>query len=366
MKIAIMVPLFPPRWLAGTELATWNIARHLARRGHEVHVITTRDAGLTRESMEEGFLVHRLNYLKARFLGPLLFSIKTLLALRKINPDIIHAQSVLPGLYALVAKKVLGKPYIFSERGAVYFPSLFHNQIFKLALRNADAALALTGDMKEAMQKICRREIHVVPNGIDLERFENLSKDEMRLKLQVKIDERLVIFVGRFRPEKGVEYLIKAMEIIRQGDCSIKMVLAGEGPEEPHLKRLTAQLNLEDCVAFVGQIPNEKVPQYMAAADILVLPSLSEGFPVVILEAMASGLPIVTTRVTGLPEIIRDGENGLLVEPRNPPQIAEKVLLLFRDDALKEKISRNNKEEAKKYSWEAVVQKLEEIYRNYL
>jgi len=366
MKIAIIVPLFPPKWLGGTEIATWNIAKYLAGRGHEVHVITTWDTGLQRESLEDGFHVHRLRYLKARFLGPLLFSLKALLALRKIKPDIVHAQSMLPGLCALIAKKVLSKPYLLSELAMVYFPSLLQNQILRLALRNADAVIALTEDMKNEIRKICRRDIYVLPNGIDLERFEGLLKDEMRAKLQVKTDERLVIFVGRFRPEKGVEYLIKAMEIISQKDRSIRLVLVGEGPEEKNLKSLTEQLKLKGCVEFVGQIPNERVPEYMVASDVFVLPSLSEGFPIVILEAMASGLPIVATKVTGLPEIVKDGENGLLVEPRNPQQIAEKVLLLFEDNELREKISRNNKKEAKKYSWETIVQSLEDIYRSYL
>jgi len=366
MKIAIIVPLFPPKWLAGMELATWNIAKHLVRRGHEVHVITTRDAGLTGESQEEGFYVHRLRCPKARFLGPLLFLIKALLALRKINPNIIHAQSIFPGLYALIAKKVLGKPYLLQNHGMVYVSRPFRNQISKLVLRNADAVLALTEDMKEEMQKICSRDIHVLPNGIDLEKFESLSKDEMRCKLQIKTDERLVIFVGRFRPVKGVEYLIKSMEIIRQRDQSIRLVLVGEGPEEENLKSLTKQLKLEGCVEFVGQISTEKVPQYMAASDVFVLPSLSEGFPLVSLEAMASGLPIVATKVTGLPEIIEDGENGFLVEPRSPEQIAQKVLLFFEDNELRGTMSRNNKEKAKKYGWETVVQRLEDVYQNHL
>ena len=117
---------------------------------------------------------------------------------------------------------------------------------------------------------------------------------------------------------------------------------------------------------FVGQIPNERVPQYMAASDVFVLPSLSEGFPNVILEAMASELPIVTTNVRGLPEIIKDGENGFLVEPRSPEQIAQKVLLLFEDNELRETTSRHNKEKAKKYGWETVVQRLEDVYQNHL
>ncbi len=104
----------------------------------------------------------------------------------------------------------------------------------------------------------------------------------------------------------------------------------------------------------------------MVASDVLVLPSLSEGFPVTILEAMASGLSIVATTVGGLPEIVKDGENGFLVEPNNYGQIAEKVILLLEDEELRYKISKNNKERTKRYSWGHAVDKLEEIYQSFL
>ena len=113
----------------------------------------------------------------------------------------------------------------------------------------------------------------------------------------------------------------------------------------------------------MGKVPNEVVPQYMAAADILVLPSLSEGFPVVIVEAMASGLPIITTNVTRLPEIVHNGENGFLVEPKNPAELAEKILLLLQDDGLRGRIAQNNRRRAKDYTWEKVIDKLEEVYQ---
>jgi N-acetyl-alpha-D-glucosaminyl L-malate synthase BshA len=367
MKIAILVSLFPPKWLAGTEIATYNTARHLAKQGHEVHVITSSDKELPKDSIEQGFYVHRIEFPRVRFLGTALFGLKALLRLKRVKPDIIHSQSITMGAVGFLAKKCLGKPHVVYGRGTeVYLPWLFKKPISRLVLRNADAAIALTQDMKREMQKIWNRDIFVIPNGIDLERFDNLPRDEMRAKLQATADDRLILFVGRFRPEKGVKYLIKAMAILRQSDQSARLLLVGEGPEEESLKRLVRKLNLESYLEFVGQIQNEEVPRYMAAADILVLPSLSESFGIVVLEAMASGLPVVATRVGGLPEIIEDGRNGFLVKPKNSEQIAERLLLLLGNDELRARISGNNRDKAKGYSWEMVTARLEQVYQKCL
>ena len=121
---------------------------------------------------------------------------------------------------------------------------------------------------------------------------------------------------------------------------------------------MVKKLRLSKCVLFVGQVPNSKISEYMFASDIFVLPSLSEGLPVTILEALAAGLPIVTTNVRGLPEIVKNGENGFTVDPQNPTQLAERIMFLLSNNELRQKISANNVIKAKEYSWEAVVEKL--------
>jgi len=118
MKIAITVPLFPPKWLAGTEIATYNIAKHLARRGHEVNVITSLDKGLPRESMENGFYVHRIFWWNIRFIGIMSFWAKIFWCLKTIKPDIIHVQSVGMGIPGLLAKTFLKKPFVVYGRGS--------------------------------------------------------------------------------------------------------------------------------------------------------------------------------------------------------------------------------------------------------
>ena len=367
MRIAITVPLFPPEWLAGTEIATYNIAKHLARRGYEVHVITSLDKGLPKESMEERLYVHRIFWRKIRFIGIMSFWMKIFWCLKTIKPDIVHVQSIGMGIPGFLAKTFLKKPFVVYGRGSeVYLPLTFKNTILKLVLKNADDVIALTEDMKNGMQKFCDKDILVIPNGIDLETFKGLSRETARTRLEIRDNANVILFVGRLHHVKGVKYLIKAMELIVRKNKNAKLMLVGDGEEREELESLVEKFGLKERVKFVGRVQNEEIPQYMVASDVLVLPSLSEGFPVTILEAMASGLSIVATTVGGLPEIVKDGENGFLVEPNNYGQIAEKVILLLEDEELRYKISKNNKERTKRYSWGHAVNKLEEIYQSFL
>lgn len=362
MKIAILTPLFPPKHLAGLEIAAYNIAKHLAEK-HEVYVITSIDKGLPKESTEEGFYVHRFKTSNIPILRTVLYYIKSFFIIREINPDIVHVQTIFLALSGLLAKKFLHKPYIVYGRGSdVYFSWRFKNLISKPILKNADAVIALTGDMKREIQSICNRDVFVIPNGIDLERFENLSKEDLRSKLEIK-EENIILFVGTLRPVKGMKYLIEAMKTITDKNKNSRLFIVGDGEERKCLENLVRTLNIERYVTFIGKIPNDEIPKYMAASDVFVLPSLSEGFPVTVVEAMASGLPIVATTVRGLPEIIENDENGFLVEPKNPKRIAEKVLLLLEDNELRKRISGKNKEQSKSFSWDNTVDSLEKIYK---
>lgn len=365
MKIAIIVGGLPPRVPGGTEIATCEIAKNLAKLGHEVHVITGVDPGPVKYDIEQGFYVHYAKSIGIPILLSITNFINTLLIVRRINPDIMHAQMVLLGFHVWLIKKLLKKPYVVYGRGSdiyIYLSPRLRKLLAKLALMDADAVIALTNDMKQALQKLHRREVILIPNGVDIDKFSTLSREEARRKFNIKDNERMLIFVGRLTPIKGVKFLIEAMALIRQQHPEARLLIVGDGEERQNLEELAEKLNLKKWVSFLGQIPSERIPEYMVASDIFVLPSLSEGFPLTILEAMASGLPIVTTRVRGLPEIVKDSENGFLVEPQNPGQIADKVLLVLNDDDLRERMAKNNWQRAKQYSWQNVAKSLEEIY----
>ncbi len=361
MKIAIIVEGLPPKAYGGTEVATYNIAKHLTRRGHDVHVITFIDSGLPAESTERGFYIHLVRAPKMHFLGSVLLCIKTLLVLKKLNPSIIHAQNILSGIFCFWAKMLLRRPYIVWGQGSdVYGAWRFKKPLSRLVLTGADAVIALTGDMKKEMQKICRRDIHVFPIGVDLGKFEGLSKEKARVKLHIGKEVKIITFVGEFRPVKGLRYLVKAMKFIKDKRDDARLMLVGDGEEKGFLEELAKQSGLENHVIFTGWVPNEDVPDFMIASDIFVFSSLSEGG--VNMEIMAAGLPIVATNVGGIPEFIRDGENGFLVEARSAEQIAERVGWLLGDEELRRRISENNRAKAKNFSWESIIDRLEQVY----
>ncbi len=216
--------------------------------------------------------------------------------------------------------------------------------------------------MKQKIRESCDRDVLVIPNGISHENLGSLSREKARAGLHIGEVDKIIVFVGRLQLVKGVKYLIQSMDIVSQRESGVKLLIVGDGREMANLKNLVAELNLGNSVTFTGEVPNEKVPEYLIASDVFVLPSLFEGFPNVVLGAMAAGLPVVATRVGGMPEIVTDAENGFLVDAEAPNQIAEKVQLLLQDDDLVRSISSNNKEKANDYTWERVVQMLEGLY----
>lgn len=357
MRVAILLHSFFPKWIGGTEVATYNLADNLVKRGHEVHIITTHDDNLPYSSMEKGFYIHRIAWPKIRIIGYLSFWTKIYLQIQKIYPDIIHCQSLDVCIPAEIAKKTMNIPYVVWGQGSdIYLPGRFLQLASKPIIQNADAVLALTEDMKQKMQRMCDREIFIVPNGVDLEMFEISSGG------QKSGNSKTIIFVGRLHPVKGVQYLIEAMTIVHQEMPEIELVIVGDGVERARLEELAKRLNQDSYIQFTGRIPQGSIPRFMHQADIFALSSLSEGLPVVLLEAMAAGLPIIATNVGGIPDIVKEGVNGYLVNVKNPNEIADKILFLLQNYGVWEEISVNNREKAKLFAWDKVTETVEKIY----
>lgn len=364
MKIAIISSLFPPKWIAGTELASYYIAKGLASKGNDVHIVTSWDNGMHETTNENGFTIHRIKYSKTRFISLFSFSIKCFELILKLNPDIIHSQGVVTGIPGILMKYAKKKPCIVWAQGSdIYYAANLIKLVSFLILSQSNQIIALTNDMKTEIKKIAKRDVLILPNGIDLSRFKQNRSDTYRTDNELESGQWLLLFVGTLRPVKGVSYLIQAMYIlISKGYNNINLNIIGDGEDRVSLEDLVTRLGLTKNVTFTGHASPELVPYYMCSSDIFVLPSISEGLPLVILEAMASGLPIITTNVRGLPEIVIDHENGLMVKSKSANDLADKILEIIHDNKLRENIIKNNIQKSYSYSWEIITDRLYNIY----
>ena len=179
-----------------------------------------------------------------------------------------------------------------------------------------------------------REKVVLIHNGLDVYKNVFLPREEARLKLKVQA-KNIIGTIANFYPAKGLAVLIKAAEHFKAHDDTVFVVI-GDGKERPALKALIKDLGLERKVFLVGQLPDAF--KYLSAFDIFVLPSVKEGFPWALIEAMAAKLPVVATRVGAVPEIIEDGKNGLIVEPGNPEAMAGKIKEIMDSNHLQKEL----------------------------
>ena len=176
--------------------------------------------------------------------------------------------------------------------------------------------------------------------GVDLKRFglRNVIRRGKLRELYAAEDSFLCLTVCRLEPRKDLPTLIRAAALVKKAKSDVKFLIVGEGISEVLLRDQVESSDLKDTVFFVGRVTDDQLPKYYQAADLFVLPTLYEGFGIVYLEAMASGLPILSTKVGAVPEVI--GEAGVLIEPRRPEILAREILRLAGDKKLREEISR--------------------------
>jgi glycosyltransferase involved in cell wall biosynthesis len=197
------------------------------------------------------------------------------------------------------------------------------------------------------------KKIRVVPNAVDTNLFRPQNGRE----------ENLIVWVGRFVPEKGLEYLIRAAKIITDNRKDVKFLLVGDGPLKTKIIKLASDLDINKFIHFTGVLRREEVAKILGKATIFALPSLREGMPFAVLEAMSCGIPVVGSDVIGVRDLIINGENGLLVPAKDPEALAKGILSLLSDTNLRINMGeRARRLIIAKYSWDHVISKIERVY----
>ena len=242
----------------------------------------------------------------------------------KPKPDLLHAHFSYPDGFGMIGLAKKWKvPFVISalgtlERKVAYEGSYTSRQIFE-AMNCADKVLSVSEDLKNHIVNlgISEDKVSVVPNGVDIERFKPAGKEYARNMLNLPQDKKIVLFVGALKKIKGVDYLIEAAKSFLDTNISLYMVGRDDGMKKS-LEKRAHELKIDNYIKFTGPVNHEDIPLWLSASDILVLPSLSEGRPNVILEAFACEVPVVATNVGGVPELMINGETGYIVPAKNP------------------------------------------------
>ena len=352
MKIAVLATKFPPGDIGGAEISALNFAK-LASKKHDIHVITREQSGLVDGSKKNGFTIHTV---KSRRGPGLLRYWSTARALAKkaveIEPDIIYSVALYSaGMAGTMAGEKLKIPVVIRLAGEIYWTGgPLQRRAVKKILKGSDMVIALTEHMKrEVLRYNSKTKVVVIGEGVDYRLFRDSRK--------AALPKNSILYVGRFVKMKGTEYLVKAFKTVKEDLPDAKLFLGGYGPEELNLKALVKGLGLSD-VKFLGKLGRKDMARYLKGCTVFAFPSTSEGFPLTIVEAMSAGCPMVSTNVRGLPEVLKDGRNGMLVNPRDPEALGKKIVKLLKTPAMREKFSRNNVRDAEQYSWENIVSKI--------
>lgn len=241
-------------------------------------------------------------------------------------------------------------------------------------MRYADRLIAATPLEKNQMSWLYgadSRKITIVPPGVDLNRFKPMSQAEARDQIGIPADHKMILFVGRIQPLKGIDILLKALAEVqkREPDLAQKMCLsviggdsgANQSNEQTELDRLDslrAELDLDDFVTFLGAKDQDTLIYYYSAAEMVIMPSHYESFGMVALEAMACGTPVIASDVGGLSFNIEDGYNGFLVQGRDPQALADKIILLLKHPLLRDQLSEQAQAWVMRYSWVNIADEL--------
>lgn len=337
-----------------------QVASELGKLGHRVDIFTRMQMPQGEQIVQLAENV-RLIFLPAGTKGPIhkwalrshlkdfFEEIQKFRAAQQLHYDLIHSHYWLSGLVGTLAKAHWKIPHVmlFHTLGILKNLSVGSEREPEFRLR-AERELAGTCDRiiaftdQERLDLICccgapAEKIGVVPCGVDLNLFRPMNKGWARSILGFSSEERIVLFVGRFDSVKGLDRLLVAISRLPSHDRLRLLLIGGSGektPEQTELQRLSKTLSIAHLVSFAGRIPQEQLPPYYSAADLLVLPSCYESFGLVALEALACGTPVVATQVGAMPRIIRNGINGRLVENGSPEVLAHSIRNTLEEAAL--------------------------------
>ncbi|MDO8676900.1 MAG: glycosyltransferase family 4 protein [Candidatus Azambacteria bacterium] len=374
MRIARIIEYFPPH-IGGMEGHGLNLSLLQKWMGHDLEVFIGYGGEWKTnfEGVPSDFPIHIMPlqflplYSKARRFWFNLWAARQMKKYHRVNPyDIVHLHGDFVEAYfgGKLSKKLnipailtihagLNKKYL-KPKNAKYF-----SNISKIICVSEEIA----GDLKSI--GIPENKLAVISSGIYLSEFKKADSNKIA-DLRSKYSKPIIVSIGVLRPAKGFKYLVDAFKKIKEKFNNATLIIIGDGPDRMELKKQAQGIG---GINFLGRQDNDRVIEYLKAADVFVLASIfmegdREGTSNSIMEAMAAGLPIVATKVGGNPYLIREGENGLLVEEKNSEALTETMIKLIRDESLRQKMSDKNLEDIKEKDWPLIAKQITDLYKN--
>jgi len=380
MRIVHYIPKFSRSHWGGAEQAIVSLSQTLRSEGFESSVWTNRIFSDVREETINGMPVHRFDsfFLSRREAAqagtgkaPLSFSLlKQLWSDRSIDALHVHCHNRMASTLVLVSKARKLPVFLtlhsafrdLRPRARYWFPNRagveYASHVFTVArsLRDSVVSAGVQADR-----------VTVLPNGVDQAIFAGGRGDRFRASVGLR-DQPLILTVGRICEVKNQRVVLDVLPLVREQVEGAHWVLVGVPSEPDYLERLHKDLiahDLKESVHIVPGLPpqSEELADAFAAANVVVVPSRHEAFPLVVLEAWAAGAPVVASAVSGLSELIHDGETGIMAEPRDPEEMSRQIVSLLKNPSLRNHLTRRARERVKEYDWAVIGKRLARSYR---
>ena len=347
----------------GTERYVYVLAKQLQNDGYDVMVLAaTTNKDKVGFNTLDGLSVYTFKVTEKLYgySVDILSFINTVKLVRRFDPDVVH---VIAARYrfavgAIAAAKIMKVRTVYTRttlphsEGRRRLPVLLDDWIFTKILRQSDISIALSREIKDAMEReIHPKLIEIIPSFIMKSYYSKVEKDDDR-----------VLFVGRLDRLKGIEYLIESLCYMRKEIPEVRLSIAGTGDLMQHLKQLVSRYGVGENVTFEGHLGEDALVNIYSRSGIFVFPSLREGMPMALLEAMSAGLPVVAFDIEPCVEALDGGRCGILVKKEDVKGLAEKIVELLRNKEQRVYYSRMSMERSRGYSQETVVRRIEEVY----
>jgi glycosyltransferase involved in cell wall biosynthesis len=372
----------PPRLLhvtsdtgryGGKDAVVFTLLRRLSKGGEfSVEVVCFRKEIVYRELIGEGIPVHVLSMYWT-------FDLTAVLRLASVVKErgvhLIHTHDNKSHFLGRVAGRILGVPVVSTFHGQTKFGmelNIFKRKLYHWLVRKTDGLvthfIAVSSELRDELLRrgIGADRISLIPNGIDADRFvQEASAEAAPGRLGVTSDRYVIGVVGRLSGEKGHRHFFEAVAPLCRERPQLRCLIVGDGPLRGALESEVSRLGIRDQVTFAGF--RRHIAGMYSLMDMVVLPSLGEGLPVTLLEAMAMGRPTVATRVGGVPEVIRDGQEGLIVPPEDPASLRSAMVRVLDDSVLSERLGRAAAATVRsRFGADALEKRTRQVYRDAL